>query len=112
MDNKVSKEDFDKEYFYLLLSNDDALNEITEVLVEKLFSEYNIDFYAQEIFKFLIKRKTLEILNKYKNLIVNFDIFVDLMSTNLSPENLEKDVGDLRIKIIKDLYPNRYKEYD
>ncbi len=112
MNDKVCKEDFDKDYFNLLLKNDDALNEIVEILVKKIFCEFNIDFYTQEIFKFLIKRKTLEILNKYKNLIVNFDIFVDLMSTNLSPENLEKDVGDLRIKIIKDLYPNRYKEYD
>ena len=72
MDNKVSKEDFDKDYFNLLLKNDDAVNEITELLVEKLFCRYNIDFYAYEIFKSLLKRKTLEILTKQKNLIVNY----------------------------------------
>lgn len=106
MANKVSKEDFDKDYFDLLLNNDDALNEITELLVEKLFCKYkyNIDFYAYEIFKSLIKRKILEILNKHKNLIVNYEIFGDLMVKNLTPENLQKDITNLRIKIIEDLY--------
>jgi hypothetical protein len=104
MNTKVSKEDFDKDYFDLLLNNDCALNEITELLSHKLFCKYKIDFYAQEIFKSLIKRKTLEILTKYKKLLVNFDIFIDLMVENLTPENLEKDVTNLRIKIIKDLY--------
>ena len=104
MNTKVSKEDFDKDYFNLLLNNDDALNEITELLVEKLFCKYNIDFYAYEIFKSLLKRKTLEILTKHKNLIVNYEIFVDLISKNLTPENLEKDLTNLRIKIIEDLY--------
>ena len=37
MKDKASKEDFDKDYFDLLLNNDDALNEITELLLEKYF---------------------------------------------------------------------------
>lgn len=103
MNNKVSKKDFNKDYFNLLLKSDDALNEINELLVKKLFCEYNIDYYSQEIFKFLIKKRTLEILNEHKDLLVNFDIFVDLMSENLRPENLEKDVTDLRIKITNNI---------
>jgi replicative DNA helicase len=104
MKDKASKEDFGKDYFDFLLNNDDALNEITELLIEKIFCKYNIDFYAQEIFKSLIKRKMLKVLNKHKNLLVNSDSFIDLMVENLTPENLEKDVTNLRIKIIEDLY--------
>jgi hypothetical protein len=104
MNTKVSNEDFHKDYFNLLLNNDEALNEITEFLVEKLFFKYNIDFYVYEIFKSLLKRKILEILTKHKNLIVNYEIFVDLISKNLTPENLEKDITDLRIKIVEDLF--------
>lgn len=103
MNNKVSKKDFNKDYFNLLLKDDAALNEITEILVKKLFCQYNIDYYSQEIFKFLIKKRTLELLNENKDLLVNFDIFVDLMSKNLSPENLEKDITDLRIKITNNI---------
>lgn len=99
MKDKASKEDFDKDYFDFLLNNDDALNEITELLLEKIFCKYNIDFYAYEIFKSLLKRKMLKVLNKHKNLLVNSDSFIDLMV-----ENLEKDVTNLRIKIIEDLY--------
>lgn len=104
MNNKVSKKDFNKDYFNLLLKDDAALNEITEILVKKLFCQYNIDYYSQEIFKFLIKKRTLEILNEHKDLLVNFDIFVDLMSENLRPEDLEKDITDLRIKITNNIH--------
>jgi hypothetical protein len=104
MNTKVSNKNFNKDYFNLLLNNDEALNEITEFLVEKLFFKYNIDFYVYEIFKSLLKRKILEILTKHKNLIVNYEIFVDLISKNLTPENLEKDITDLRIKIVEDLF--------
>ena len=103
MKNKVSRKEFNKDYFNLLLKDDDSLNEISEILVKKLFCEYNIDYYSQEIFKFLIKKRTLEILNEHKDLLVNFDIFVDLMSENLRPENLEKDISDLRIKITNNI---------
>jgi hypothetical protein len=113
MNNTLSKKEFNKDYFNLLLKDNDALNEISEILVKKLFCEYNIDYYSQEIFKFLIKKRTLEILHEHKDLLVNFDIFVDLMSENLRPENLEKDVTDLRIKITNDLHSNNiYKNLD
>ena len=104
MNNTVSKKEFNKDYFNLLLKDDDSLNEITSLLVKKLFCKYNIDYYSQEIFKFLIKKRTIEILHEHKDYLVNFDIFVDLMSKNLRPENLEKDVADLRIKITNNIH--------
>ena len=37
MNNTLSKKEFNKDYFNLLLKDNDALNEISEILVKKLF---------------------------------------------------------------------------
>jgi hypothetical protein len=94
------KKGFNKDYFNFLLNNNDLLNEIADLLIGKIICKYNIDFYCYEILRSLMKKKIIHILIINKDLITNFDIFLDFISKELTYENLEIAISNLRSMII------------